>query len=97
MGPLDYVRAIFRILAGKPQVPPSLEDNQLLETILKRRSVRRFADREIPDDVFSAILEAGRLAPSTVNLQTWTFFAFTAQSWRQTFQGCSGVVPVRAL
>jgi FMN reductase (NADPH) len=85
MGPLDYVRAIFRILAGKPQVPPSLEDNQLLETILKRRSVRRFADREIPDDVFSAILEAGRLAPSTVNLQTWTFFAFTAQSWRQTF------------
>jgi nitroreductase len=85
MGPLGYVRAIFRILAEKPQVPPSLEDNPLLETILKRRTVRRFADREIPDDVFSAILEAGRLAPSTVNLQTWTFFAFTAQSWRQTF------------
>lgn len=85
MGPLDYIRAILRILAGKPQVPPSLEDNQLLEVILKRRSVRRFADRDIPDDVFSAILEAGRLAPSTVNLQTWTFFAFSTQSWRQTF------------
>jgi nitroreductase len=84
-GPLGFVRSIFRILAGKPQVPPSLKDNPLLETILKRRSVRRFADREIPDDVFSAILEAGRLAPSTVNLQTWTFAVFTAQTWRETF------------
>jgi nitroreductase len=85
MGPLEFVRSIRRILAGKPQVPPSLEDNQLLDTILKRRSVRRFTDREIPDDVFSAILEAGRLAPSTVNLQTWTFFTFSAETWRDTF------------
>lgn len=85
MGPLDFIRSIRRILAGKPQVPPSLEDNQLLDVILKRRSVRRFADREVPDDIFSAILEAGRLAPSTVNLQTWTFFTFTAETWRDTF------------
>jgi nitroreductase len=85
LGPLGFVRSILRILSGKPEVPPSLKDNALLETILKRRSVRRFADREIPDDVFSAILEAGRLAPSTVNLQTWAFAAFTAQGWRDTF------------
>jgi nitroreductase len=85
MGPLEFVRNIRRILAGKPQVPPSLEDNRLLDIILKRRSVRRFTDREIPDDVFSAILEAGRLAPSTVNLQTWTFFTFSAETWRDTF------------
>jgi nitroreductase len=84
-GPLGFMRSIFRILAGKPQVPPSLEDNELLHTILWRRSVRRFAEREIPDDVFSAILEAGRLAPSTVNLQTWTFAVFSAGSWAQTF------------
>jgi nitroreductase len=85
MGPLEFVRSIRRILAGKPQVPPSLEDNQLLDIIMKRRSIRRFTDREIPDDVFSAILEAGRLAPSTVNLQTWTFFTFSAETWRDTF------------
>jgi len=85
MGPLEFIRSIRRILAGKPQIPPSLEDNQLLDVILKRRSIRRFADREIPDDVFSAILEAGRLAPSTVNLQTWTFFTYTAETWRDTF------------
>jgi len=85
MGPLEFIRGIRRILAGKPHIPPSLEDNQLLGVILKRRSIRRFADREIPDDVFSAILEAGRLAPSTVNLQTWTFFTYTAETWRDTF------------
>ena len=35
--------------------------------------MRSYADRPIPDDVFAAILEAGRLAPSTVNLQSWAF------------------------
>ncbi|GAB4542893.1 MAG: hypothetical protein Kow0063_35470 [Anaerolineae bacterium] len=85
MGPLEFLRSIRRILAGKPQVPPSLKDNQLLSVIMKRRSVRRFTGQDIPDDVFAAILEAGRVAPSTVNLQTWTFFPFTAETWRRTF------------
>ena len=85
IGPLEFIRSIGRILAAKPQVPPSLKDNELLDIILRRRSVRRFADREIPDDVFAAILEAGRLAPSTVNLQTWAFATFSAESWRQLF------------
>ena len=47
--------------------------------------MRRFLRKEIPEDVFAALLEAGRLAPSTVNLQTWSFAAFTAASWQETF------------
>jgi nitroreductase len=85
IGLLGFVRSLLRILAGKPQIPPSLKDNELLNVILRRRSVRHFADLQIPDDVFAAILEAGRLAPSTVNLQTWAFAVFTAESWRETF------------
>ncbi len=85
MGPLRFTRSILRILAQKPQVPPSLKDNQLLDLVLRRRSVRRFADRAIPDDVFTTILEAGRLAPSTVNLQTWAFAVFTADTWQDAF------------
>ncbi|MGQ9501203.1 MAG: nitroreductase family protein [Anaerolineae bacterium] len=81
----DFVRAIARILRAKPHIPPTLQGNPLLETILKRRSIRSFSKREISDEVFAAILEAGRLAPSTVNLQTWAFAVFTAQSWRQFF------------
>ncbi|MGC8780729.1 MAG: nitroreductase family protein [Anaerolineae bacterium] len=83
--PIAFIRSLWRILQGKPRVPPSLQDNALLRTILRRRSVRSFSERPIPDDVFAAILEAGRLAPSTVNLQTWSFAAFTAKSWRATF------------
>ena len=66
-------------------LPPSLRDNPLLQTLVQRRSVRRFSERAVPDDVFAAILEAGRLAPSTVNLQTWAFATFSAESWQEFF------------
>ncbi len=85
IGPISFLQSLLRILKGKPQIPPSLQDNRALATVLNRRSVRRFIQKDIPDDVFAAILEAGRLAPSTVNLQTWSFALFTADSWKQTF------------
>jgi nitroreductase len=84
--PILFIRSLLRILRGRPQIPPSLQANPLLGIIMRRRSVRSFTQRDIPDDVFSAILEAGRLAPSTVNLQSWSFATFTAQSWRATFE-----------
>ena len=80
-----FIKNLIKIITAKPQVPPSLENNQLLNTILNRRSIRHFSDREIPDDIFSAILEAGRVGPSTVNLQTWAFTNFTDQTWKELF------------
>lgn len=85
LGPAGFVRSLWRILRGKPQVPPTLQDNALLAILLRRRSVRSFSDRPIPDDVFAAILEAGRLAPSTVNLQTWAFAVFNGETWQKAF------------
>jgi len=85
LGPVNFIRSLARILFGRPQTPPSLSDNELLGVILNRRSIRSFAAQSIPDDVFAAILEAGRLAPSTVNLQTWSLAIFTDSSWRETF------------
>jgi nitroreductase len=86
LSPLAFVKSLLRILVGRPQVSPSLQDNVVLQTVLRRRSMRSFAGRDIPDDAFGAILEAGRLAPSTVNLQSWSFATFTAESWRATFE-----------
>ncbi len=94
LGFFGYIRSLGRLLAGKPQVPPSLQDNPLLNTILHRRSVRTFTTQPIPEDVFAAILEAGRLAPCTVNLQTWTFATFDTQAWKDSFEGRS--IPFRA-
>lgn len=85
MDPLTFIRSLGRILAGKPTVPPALRENVLLRTILARRSMRSFSSQPVGEDVFSAILEAGRLAPSTVNLQTWSFAVFDAESWKQVF------------
>jgi nitroreductase len=85
MGLIATLRSLARLLRGKPRVPPSLADNALLKVILNRRSVRSFTSQAIPEEVFSAILEAGRLAPSTVNLQTWSFAVFDAGLWQQTF------------
>ncbi len=93
LDPLSFVRGLWRILQDRPQTPPTLQDNPLLQMILNRRSVRSFTAAPILDDVFAAVLEAGRLAPSTVILQTWTFAVFDPQSWRECFgQGipCSG-------
>jgi len=43
------------------------------EAIEKRCSVRTYADRAIDDETLGRILNAGRLAPSGRNTQSWTF------------------------
>jgi nitroreductase len=79
------IRGLIRILKGRPNIPASLADNELLRAIFRRRSARTFNSQPISNDVFAAILEAGRLAPSTVNLQSWTFAVFNDELWRKTF------------
>jgi nitroreductase len=41
--------------------------------VASKRDWRRYADRAIPDDVATRILDAGRVAGSAVNKQPWTF------------------------
>ena len=43
------------------------------ECIKTRRSVRKYLDIPVPWDLVSNILEAGRYAPSSGNLQNWKF------------------------
>jgi nitroreductase len=45
----------------------------VLEAIKKRRSIRSFKSTPIDQKTLDAILEAGRLAPSWGNTQTWRF------------------------
>jgi nitroreductase len=85
LNPWQFLAGLARIVAARPRVPASLRDNQPLRTVLERRSVREFKPDPLPDDVWAAILEAGRVAPSTVNLQTWSFGVFTGDEWREFF------------
>jgi nitroreductase len=45
------------------------------EAILKRRSVRSFKDKPVPDDAVKKLLDAARLAPTGGNRQPWKFVA----------------------
>jgi nitroreductase len=46
----------------------------VFETIEKRRSIRKFKDNPVPEDVLAKILTAGTLAPSGKNKQPWQFY-----------------------
>ncbi len=81
----DFMGGLARLISARPRIPRSLEGNEMLATLLQRRSVRSFTEQSIDEDAWAAILEAGRLAPSTVNLQTWSFACFTADQWRAHF------------
>jgi nitroreductase len=48
-------------------------DNQILKSIINRRSVREFIDLDVSAQDLESILEAGRWAPSGLNNQPWRF------------------------
>lgn len=50
-----------------------MKGRELLEVIYRRRSVRKYEKKPIPEEILKAILEAGRLAPTAKNLQPWHF------------------------
>ena len=45
----------------------------VMETIQKRRSIRKFKPDPVPDELIDQLLEAARLAPSGTNRQPWRF------------------------
>jgi nitroreductase len=45
----------------------------LFDAIQGRKSIRRFKDTPVPDEVIKRILDAGRFAPSANNTQPWSF------------------------
>jgi nitroreductase len=55
---------VYRILEVKMNV---------MEAIKQRRSIRKFKSTSIDQNTLDTILEAGRLAPSWANTQTWRF------------------------
>ncbi len=46
----------------------------LMETILRRRSVRKYSSRPVPEESLKKILEAGLLAPTSMNRKPCEFY-----------------------
>jgi len=51
----------------------STDENPVLRAIRDRRSIRRYTDEPVDERELTAILEAGRWAPSGLNNQPWRF------------------------
>ncbi|HOG47381.1 MAG TPA: nitroreductase family protein [Anaerolineae bacterium] len=62
-----------------------------IQTILARRSVRRYRPEPLPAQHLRQILEAGRQAPSASNRQPWTFVVVReAEQKRRLAAACRG-------
>ncbi len=50
-----------------------------IDTLLTRRTIRKYTQDPIPQEKIDKILEAGRQSPSAVNRQPWHFILITDQ------------------
>lgn len=60
-----------------------MDDNSVLEAIRLRRSIRHYTGEPVTREEVTAILEAGRWAPSGLNNQPWRFLVVMAGDPRQ--------------
>lgn len=51
-----------------------------MEAILKRRSIRKYTEQMIPEDIITDLLEAGMCAPSAGNERPWHFVVITKRN-----------------
>lgn len=50
-----------------------MKDAPAIKNIFERRSVRKFQDKPVPEELLQQILDAGNAAPSGCNAQAWRF------------------------
>lgn len=65
----------------------------VMNAILTRKSVRKYLDKQIDKDIIAKILEAGRLAPSWVNVQPWKFIVVKSQETKDILCEAAGGQP----
>jgi nitroreductase len=51
-----------------------------IETINKRRSIRKYTNKEVSDEIINELLNAAMMAPSARNTQSWQFVVIKSRS-----------------
>lgn len=57
--------------------------NQMIETIMKRRSVRLYEPKPVPKEVLQILINAGNMAPTGGNAQNWRFVVVEDKSFKK--------------
>jgi nitroreductase len=56
------------------------------DAIEKRKSIRKFKEKEVPDEVIKEVIDAARRAPSGHNLQSWHFIIVKTKETKLEFK-----------
>lgn len=59
--------------------------NETLKTIYERRAVRKYSDKQVDKEIINQIIDAGRMAPSAINMQPWKFYVLTKKETIEMF------------
>jgi nitroreductase len=59
---------------------------ELMEVIKERRSIRKYQDREVPQELLEQLAEALKWTPSWANTQCWELIVVTDQGMKQRLQ-----------
>ncbi|MBO6280460.1 MAG: nitroreductase family protein [Bacilli bacterium] len=59
---------------------------EAIETILTRKSVRQFSDKEIEEEKIETILKAAMASPSAVNRQPWEFYVVKNKEYKEAIK-----------
>ncbi len=64
--------------------------SEVLQAIKERRSIRKFEDKPVPEEVQQQLLEAVRWAPSWANTQCWELVVVNDAAQREKLQATMG-------
>ena len=66
--------------------------NVVIETILKRRTVRKYEDRPVPRELLEEIVKCGQYAATAIGLQPWHFTVVTDRKVLDRISAANAVV-----
>lgn len=59
--------------------------NEIIKAIYERRAVRVFKNKPVERKIIEDLLDAGRMAPSAINMQPWKFYVLTKKEDIESF------------
>lgn len=76
---------LMAVSCGTPTQSPEQnvanDKNEVIETILTRRSIRAYKDQAVPKELLDQVLECGVYAANAVNAQQWEVRVVMSEEW----------------
>ena len=76
---------LMAVSCGPPTQSPEQnvanDKNEVIETILSRRSIRAYKDQAVPKELLDQVLECGVWAPNAINAQQWEVRVVMSEEW----------------